>query len=440
MNDPGAAPDRTDLTAEVDDRLAALQALHPRVIDLSLGRIERLLDALGRPQDRLPPVVHIAGTNGKGSTLAFLDACLEAAGQRVHTYTSPHLVRFNERIGLAGGPIGDARLLALIDTVEAANAGEAITWFEITTAIAYLAYAETPADWLLLETGLGGRLDATNVVARPALSVITPVSLDHQGYLGDTVERIAAEKAGILKPGITAVVAVQSPEVAQVLQMAAADADAPLYVAPDDWRASARDDGFGYAGRRWSLELPLPGIPGAHQIGNAATAVACLEMLEAPGVDAEAVAAGIRTAHWPGRLQPVAGIDGVPSGWRLWVDGGHNPAAAEVLAAWAASQPSDVWLVVAMLDNRDAAAFLAPFAGHVGKVVAIPGTGGDHAWHAPEAIAAAASDLGIAARTAASLDAAVAAITQDKAAGAILVAGSLYLVGDVLARAGAAAV
>jgi dihydrofolate synthase/folylpolyglutamate synthase len=435
MNDPGAPP---DLSADVDARLAALQSLHPRVIDLSLGRIERLLDALGRPQDRLPPVVHIAGTNGKGSTLAFLRACLEAAGQQVHSYTSPHLVRFNERIGLAGAPIGDVRLLELIDAVEAANGGLPITWFEITTAIAYLAYAETPADWLLLETGLGGRLDATNVIAQPALSVITPVSLDHQGYLGDTVGLIAAEKAGILKPDVTAVIAMQPAEAAQVLRSRAAEVGAPLYATPGDWCASAGEDGFAYAGRRWSLDLPPPGIPGAHQIGNAATAVACLEMLEVPGVGAEAIARGIRAAHWPGRLQPVAGFGGVPDGWHLRVDGGHNPAAAAVLADWASEQPAPVWLVVAMLDNREAAAFLAPFAGKVAGVAAIPGSG-DHAWHPPDAVARAAAGLGLAAQTAESLDAAIAAITQDQAAGAILVTGSLYLVGDVLARAGAGA-
>ena len=435
MNDPGAPP---DLTADVDARLAALQRLHPRVIDLSLARIERLLDALGRPQDRLPPVVHIAGTNGKGSTLAFLRACLAAAGQRVHTYVSPHLVRFNERIGLAGAPIGDARLLDLIDAVEAANGGQPITWFEITTAIAYLAFAEAPADWLLLETGLGGRLDATNVIAQPALSVITPVSLDHQGYLGDTIELIAAEKAGILKPGVTAVIAAQRPEAAEVLRSVAAEVGAPLYATPADWRAAPAAGGFAYSGRRWSLDLPAPGIEGAHQIGNAATAVACLEMLDVPGIESDAIARGLRAARWPGRLQEPGGLDLVPEGWRLWVDGGHNPAAAEVLAAWVAAQPGPVWLVIAMLDNRDAAAFLTPFAGVAAGVIAIPGAG-DHDWHAPDALVAAATGLGMEARAAGGLEAAVALAAKGKAAGAILVTGSLYLVGDVLARAGAAA-
>ena len=431
-----AAPDST---IGIEHRLAELQRLHPRVIDLSLGRIERLLAALGNPQHRLPPVVHIAGTNGKGSTLAVLRACLEAADQRVHTYTSPHLVRFNERIGLSGTDIADDALLGLIDRVEAANEGEPITYFEITTAIAYLAYAGHPADWLLLETGLGGRLDATNVIDRPALSVITPVSVDHQSYLGDTLEEIAAEKAGIFKPGVPAVVAPQSGVVSKVLESAAAATGTPLFAAGRDWNVAGGEIGLCYRGRRWTIDLPLPSLQGHHQTVNAATAVACLDLLDVPGVVEETIVAGFGQAVWPGRLQRVSSLGSVcVAGWHCWVDGGHNGAAAAALADWAADQPGPVWLVAALLGNRDLAEFLGPLAGAAGAVRGVIGVSGpgDHDWHAPEAIADAANRLGLQHYTAATIEQAAALAALQSPTGTLLVTGSLYLVGDVLARYG----
>ncbi len=428
-------PEPSGLSAEIDARLAHLQKLHPRVIDLSLGRIERLLQALGRPQDRLPPVIHLAGTNGKGSTLAFLNACLAASGKRVHTYTSPHLIRFNERIGLAGAPVTDALLLDLIDRVEAANQGQEITWFEITTAIAYLAYAEKPADWLLLETGLGGRLDATNVVDKPALSVITPVSIDHQGYLGDTLAQIAGEKAGIFKPDVPAVIAPQSTVAWRVLEDAATATGSPLFAAPAQWRVETRRDGFAYRGRRWSFDLPTPALSGLHQSINAATAIACLDLLDLPDVGEAEIVAGIGKATWPGRLQPLAGIGGQAPGWQVWVDGGHNRAAAEALAAWVQHQHGPVWLAAALLDNRDLPDFLAPFAGRVQGVIGLAGPG-DHDWHVPDRVAAVATDLGMQGHSAGSVEQALALAGQQSATGTLLVTGSLYLVGDILGRYG----
>jgi len=263
------------VTAPTSDRvLERLGRLHPKLIDLSLGRVERLLAAVGNPQDDLPPVVHVAGTKGKGSTVATMRACLEAAGYRVHAYISPHLVRFHERIRLAGHLIDEEALIALLEECERANRDAPITFFEITTAAAFLAFARTPADIVLLEVGLGGRLDATNVVRRPAVTAITPVSLDHQAFLGDTVAAIAGEKAGILKPGITAVIAPQPREAAAVIEARAEAVSAPLYRARHEWRCEASGGGMRYEGERWRLDLPLPSLIGAHQVVNAGTAIA----------------------------------------------------------------------------------------------------------------------------------------------------------------------
>ncbi len=353
------------MTAETSDRvLERLGRLHPKLIDLSLGRIERLLAALGNPQDALPPVVHVAGTNGKGSTVATLRACLEAAGYRVHAYTSPHLVRFHERIRLAGRLIDEDALLALLEECERVNGGTPITYFEITTAAALLAFARNPADIVLLETGLGGRLDATNVIQRPAATAITPISLDHQAFLGDTIAAIAGEKAGILKPGAPAVVAPQPPEAEAVIEARAAGLDAPLLRWRREWRCEAAGDGMRYAGPRWRLDLPLPSLAGAHQIVNAGTAIACLEALAEFSLPPEAIAAGLRHIEWPARLQrlgrgPLVAM--LPAGWELWLDGGHNPGAGAVLAAAVALwRDRPLHLIVGMLNTKDAAGFLAP--------------------------------------------------------------------------------
>ena len=286
--------------------LARLEQLHPKQIDLSLGRIERLLAALGNPQDRLPPVIHVAGTNGKGSTVATLRACLEAGGYRVHAYTSPHLVRFNERIRLAGRLIDEDRLVELLEECERANQGAPITFFEITTAAAFLAFARVPADFVLLETGLGGRLDATNVVRRPAVTAITPISLDHQAFLGDTIAAIAGEKAGILKPGAPAVIGPQPPKRPPSSRPAPPSSARRSIALAANGGATATDGGMRYQGRRWRFDLPLPSLAGAHQIANAGTAIACLEQLAGLDIGRETIAQGLRQIDWPARLQRLA--------------------------------------------------------------------------------------------------------------------------------------
>ncbi|MGE0715182.1 MAG: folylpolyglutamate synthase/dihydrofolate synthase family protein [Alphaproteobacteria bacterium] len=425
--------------AGVDAFIARTAALHPRVIDLSLGRIRRLLDDLGRPQDALPPVFHVAGTNGKGSTCAYLRAALEASGRRVHVFTSPHLVRFNERIRLAGELIGDDALVALLDEVERVNAGEPITFFELVGAAAFLAFARIPADALVLEVGMGGRLDATNVVARPAATVITPVSLDHMAFLGDTVAAIAREKAGILKPGAPAVIGPQAPEAAAVIARQARAVGAPLLRAGEEWTIAETATGLRYEGPRWQLDLPFPALPGRHQHGNAGGAVAALEAFDL-GMDPAALAAGLTRVEWPARLQrltrgPLARM--LPPGGELWLDGGHNAACAEAVAAAVADwPPMPLHLVFAMLDNRDPRAFLAPLASLVTSVstVAIPG---EHKSWSTEALVEAAAAEGLPAAGFADVDAAVRSIAS--AGGApprILVCGSLYLAGLVLARNG----
>ena len=423
-----------------DAILARLARLHPKLIDLSLGRIERLLARLGDPQELLPPVVHVAGTNGKGSTVAFLRAALEAAGYKVHVYTSPHLVRFNERIRVAGRLIGDAALNAILEECEAANGDAPITFFEITTAAAFLAFARTPADVALLEVGLGGRLDATNVVARPAVTAITPVSMDHMHYLGDTLAAIAGEKAGILKPGVPAVIAPQAPEAEAVIEARAEAAGAPLRRAGREWRFAPREDGFRFEGTRWRLDLPGPALPGAHQIGNAATALACLEELHGLILPEAALRRGVQDAEWPARLQRLrsgrlAAL--LPPDWELWLDGGHNPAAGEVLARFAdAWRDRPLHLVVGMLDSKDNAGFLRPLAPHVAaaRTVAIPET---PASLGAADLAAAARSVGIAAAPSAGIAAALAdlaARTQGPAR--VLICGSLYLAGAVLRENG----
>ncbi|HEY7550057.1 MAG TPA: folylpolyglutamate synthase/dihydrofolate synthase family protein, partial [Hyphomicrobiaceae bacterium] len=317
-----------------DELLAELKGLHPRLIDLSLGRIEGLLAKLGHPERRLPPVVHVAGTNGKGSVAAFLKAMLEASGLSVHVYTSPHLVRFHERIALAGAdrrarPIGERELVERLSAVQRINAGESITFFEITTAAALLAFAEAPANAVILEVGLGGRLDATNVVARPALSVIAPVSLDHADKLGATVAEIAREKAGILKTGVSGVVSAQRPEALDVIKARAHEVVAPLSVWGEDFEAFEQNGRLVFQSAERLLDLPLPALIGQHQIGNAGTAVAAALRLKWLGLTIEGIERGLRQVRWPARMQrlddgPLARL--LKPGSELWLDGGHNPA------------------------------------------------------------------------------------------------------------------
>lgn len=418
--------------------LERLMRLHPKKIDLSLGRIERLMAALGNPQDRLPPVVHVAGTNGKGSVVATLRACLEAAGYRVHAYISPHLVRFHERIRLAGTLIAEDDLVALLEECERANGSEPITFFEITTAAAFLAFARTPADAVLLETGLGGRLDATNLVRRPAATAITPISLDHQAFLGDTIAAIAGEKAGILKPGAPAILAPQPPEAEAVLEARARAIGAPLYRWQEEWRSFPADGGMRYEGREWRLDPPRPSLYGPHQIVNAGAAIACLEHLADLPVSAAAIAEGLRRIDWPARLQRLnhGPLVAMMPGWELWLDGGHNPGCGEVLAAVAAEwRDRPLFLVVGMLNTKDAAGFLKPLAPYARDLLAVTIPGEENARSAA-AIVAAALEAGIAAQTAPSLAAALAEIACEGERGRVLICGSLHLAGVVLADNG----
>lgn len=419
-----------------DAVLERLTALHPKLIDLGLDRTERLLRALGNPDRQLPPVIHVAGTNGKGSTIAFMQAIAGAAGLSVHTYTSPHLVRFHERIVLNGTPIAEDVLLAILEECETANDGQPVTFFEITTAAAFVAYARHPADLLLLETGLGGRFDSTNVIAAPDATVITPVSLDHMQFLGDTVDKIAFEKAGILKPGVPGIIGPQPAEALAVIERRAAEVDAPLSIFGIDWIAAPDGaDGMTYRDDEGEVVLPAPGLPGTHQIANAGAAIAALRTWNALHFGFEDFAAGVADVRWPGRLQKLE--DGpltrqAPSGWEVWLDGGHNPAAGEMLA-----DTLDGWerkptvLICAMQENKDAAGFIGPLAKTADRLIAIdlPGT---TPGHPPDGIAETARAAGINAETAGSLDAALARLSG--LPGRVLICGSLYLAGDVLDR------
>jgi dihydrofolate synthase / folylpolyglutamate synthase len=397
----------------------------------------RLLAALGNPQERLPPVIHVAGTNGKGSTLAFLRAFLEAAGYRVHVYTSPHLVAFNERIRVAGELISEESLLALLEECERVNAGEPVTFFEITTAVAFLAFSRSPADIALLETGLGGRFDATNVIARPAVTAITPISLDHQHFLGDTVAKIAFEKAGILKPGTAAVIAPQPPDAAAVIAARAREVGAPLFRADSEWFCGA--DAIGqlvYRGKQ-TLVLPPPGLLGAHQYDNAGTALACLDALEGFTVPEAALARGMSLVEWPARLQRLARgrlAALLPEDCELWLDGAHNPAGGAALAATARQwRDRPLRLVFGMLATHDPRGFLEALAPSVERLAAVAIPGEDNALPAV-ALVAAASALGIAAESAPGIAAAVSAAAAPGAR--VLICGSLYLAGRVLAENG----
>ncbi|HUF55923.1 MAG TPA: folylpolyglutamate synthase/dihydrofolate synthase family protein, partial [Thermohalobaculum sp.] len=393
-----------------DAILARLLTLHPKIIDLTLGRVERLLARLDHPERRIPPVVHIAGTNGKGSVLAMLRAGLERQGARVHAYTSPHLARFHERIRVAGRLIDEPDLSRLLAECEEVNGAEPITFFEITTAAAFLAFARTPADWTLLETGLGGRLDATNVIDRPALTVITPVSLDHQQYLGDTLAEIAGEKAGILKPRVPCIVGEQPPDALATIEARAEKLDAPLRLAGRDWTVGLRDGRLAYEDSLGRLALDPPRLLGPHQVQNAGIAIAALHALKIPDAAARAALAD---AEWPARMQRLASgplVDALPRNAELWLDGGHNAAAGRALSQTvAAVEPKKpLWLIAGMLDTKAAEDFFAPFAPLAtgALTVTIPDT--DAAIPA-ERLAARARAAGLPARPAASLAHALAA-------------------------------
>jgi dihydrofolate synthase/folylpolyglutamate synthase len=432
----------------IDSIIARLLALHPRLIDLSLDRMWRILDALGHPERRLPPVFHVAGTNGKGSVIAFMRAILEAAGLRVHVYTSPHLVRFNERfrLGQVGGGVlvSDEELVAVLTECEAANGAAPITVFEIETAAAFVLFARHPADVLLLEVGLGGRLDATNVVERPLATAITPVSLDHAEYLGDTLAKIAAEKAGILKRDVPAIVAAQPRAALAVIERAAARAGAPIRIAGEDWTATEERGRLVYQDDAGLLDLPPPKLYGRHQFENAGVAIAALRAASALKLPPSAFEAGIAKADWPARMQRLsqgALAAFVPAGSELWLDGGHNAdggrAVANALADLEERVSRPLVLVVGMLSTKDCEGFLQNFAGLARRVVAVPIPRQEKSL-AADAVAAAARAVGIPAESGDDIAAALAAI-----AGLgldppprILITGSLYLAGEVLALNG----
>ena len=420
-----------DNTQGSDHLLERMMTLHPKIMDLTLGRVWRLLDALGNPQDRLPPVVHIAGTNGKGSVQAMLRAGMEGAGKDVHAYISPHLVRFHERIRLAGELIAEDALTEVLDECVIANGGEEITYFEITTCAALAAFARVQADYTLLEVGLGGRLDATNVIAKPALSVITPVSIDHQQYLGDTLAKIAFEKAGIIKPGCPCIVGKQEDSGLEVIEAQAEKLGAPLFAYGQHWHVWEERGRLVFQDETGLLDLPLPALRGAHQIDNAGIAIAGLRVL---GFDEAACEAAMRNAHWPARMQRLTKgplVDMVPEA-ELILDGGHNPAAGIALAETLSAMPKrPLHMVCGMLNTKDISAYMRPLAPMVESFYGVSIPGQAATVPAPETVAAAKA-VGMDATEAESVDAAVSAIAAKDPTARILISGSLYLAGEVL--------
>ena len=417
-----------------DAVLERMMTLHPKVIDLTLTRVHRLLAALGNPERHLAPVVHIAGTNGKGSTLAMLRAGMEATGAKVHAYTSPHLARFHERIRLAGTLITEPALTALLDECVTANGPDEITFFEITTCAAFLAFSRTPADWTLLEVGLGGRLDATNVMA-PRLSIITPVSLDHQQFLGDTVAEIAFEKAGIIKRGVPVVVGPQTDEGLAVIERQAARMGAPVLAFGQHWHVGQEHGRMVFQDENGLVDLPLPNLPGPHQIQNAGAALAALRHL---GFDAAACDAAVTRAIWPARMQRLRTgplVEAAPK-VELWLDGGHNPAGGAAIAATLALMPDrPTHLICGMLNTKDVLGYMQPLATQATTLTAVSIPGEKNTLSA-ETTRAAARAAGITATSAPSVADALATIAARDPTARVLICGSLYLAGSVLRENG----
>ncbi len=453
------------MTSQTDAILDRLTRLHPKKIDLVLDRIERLLAALGHPERKLPPVIQVGGTNGKGSVTAFLGAMLRAEGYGVHVYTSPHLMRFNERIvigeqasgGSSGGPIVEEELAHILAECEQANGDAPITFFEITTAAALLAFSRHPADAVILEVGLGGRYDATNVIASPAVTLITPIGYDHTDFLGNTLGKIAFEKAGLLKSGVPAIIGPQIPEALAVIEQEAARLKTPLSIHGQDFFSYEQHGRLIFEDDRGLLDLPLPSLKGRHQLDNAGIAIAGVRHLSAIPVSNKALDLGLAAATWPARLQrlsqpPFAALpwrDGLPE---VWLDGGHNPMAARALAnalaefEEVASLP--LYLIVSIMKNKDIRGFLAPFRTLARGVVALP-VPGSSAGASVQDICAAAEGVGLACTPAETLASAFALIKEKSespkasqnaqnimASPRILICGSLYLAGHVLAQNG----
>ena len=402
--------------------LKRFEGLYPDVIHLSLGRVEAALEALGRPQDRLPPVIHVAGTNGKGSTCAFMRAMAEAAGLKVHVFTSPHLVRFNERIRLAGEIVGDERLIAWLDRTYEALQGMEITHFEATTACALLAFSEVPADLLILEVGLGGRYDATNVIEHPALCVITPVDFDHKAFLGSDLRKIASEKAGIIRPGHPVLSAIQRKVCDEVITAEAEKQGAPLYRLKAHFIDAMPDH---------------LGLIGEHQRANAALAAMAMQLFgNSTRIGQDAIFEGARNATWPARMQRLkpGPLTALVPGREVWLDGGHNPHAARAIARHLKQLAGRTALVSAMLASKDATGFFLPFRRLNPPVFTIPNAPGHRAAE-PADLADAAATAGLHATPCNSLEEglrAAAATDADR----ILICGSLYLAGEVLSKNG----
>jgi dihydrofolate synthase/folylpolyglutamate synthase len=409
-----------------------LHSLHPKLIDLSLGRMRDCLAKLGHPERRLPPVIHVAGTNGKGSTCAFIRAIAEAAGQRVHVYTSPHLVRFHERIRLAGELVSEDALSDALEHVERVNAGDPITVFEITTAVALHLFAQVPADLLVLEVGLGGRFDATNIVDAPAATAITSISMDHMDFLGDTLGKIAFEKAGIIKRAVPCATGAQAPEAMDVLERVAAETGASLLRRGRDWDIAHEDGVLTWRDAAMAVALPRLGLPGSHQADNAGVAIAALRAWNPPWLTAAAIAEGVARAEWPARMQRLTGRLAalLPAGWELWLDGGHNAgggvAIAQHLAGAFADRPAHV--LVGMKGGKQAPEFLASVAPHATTLWAVAEPG-QHLAMPIEAIVAASGGL---AREGGTVEQALRAIPKDGPPARVLICGSLYLAGEVL--------
>jgi dihydrofolate synthase/folylpolyglutamate synthase len=437
-------------SASLGELIARLSALHPKRIDLDLTRMHRLLERLDHPERKLPPVIHVAGTNGKGSTIAYLRAILEAAGLRVHVYTSPSLVRINEcfRLGRPGGGVlvGDDELIAVLEHCERANAGAPVTIFEIETAAAFCLFAQHQADVLLLEVGLGGRLDATNVISAPLAAVIAPVSMDHTEFLGDTLTKIATEKAAIIKRGAPVICAEQAPEAMAVIEAQAKRLHAALHAAGQQWHVSVERGRLVYQDDRGLMDLAAPKLFGRHQFDNAGLAIATLRALDTFRFEPAAFEAGILNAEWPARMQRLASgalLEQAPPGCELWLDGGHNADGGRVVAAALGDLEERVSrplvVISGMMANKDAGAFLANFAGLTRHIIAVPIEGRDDAMP-PDRLADAARQLGMRVETAASVEGALGSLTRlaYEVPPRILITGSLYLAGRVLAANGAA--
>ncbi|MDV4143289.1 bifunctional folylpolyglutamate synthase/dihydrofolate synthase [Shimia sp. FJ5] len=425
----------TETNQTSDAILARMMALHPKIIDLTLDRMWRLLEALEHPEERLPPVIHIAGTNGKGSTQAMIRAGLEAMGQSVHAYTSPHLARFHERIRLAGDLIDEGHLTEVLDECYAKNGGENITYFEITTAAALLAFSRVPADYTLLEVGLGGRLDATNVISDPALTIITPISIDHEQFLGDTLAKIAGEKAGIIKRGVPCVVGPQPDEAMDVIEATAARLGAPLIAYGQQWHVWEERGRLVYQDETGLLDLPLPALLGAHQVQNAGAAIAALRHR---GADEAACEAAMTGGEWPARMQRLRKgplVEAAPE-IELWLDGGHNAAAGQALGKVLAGLPTrPTHLICGMLNTKDIKGYLAPLAAEAASLTAVSVPGEANTLPAEET-AEAATAVGMKATTAESVLEALKAIAAESPGARVLICGSLYLAGRVLQENG----